>query len=86
MRLIRTDKWDDATRGEWQDIKRWGRSFAFACVLFCVYLVARVVASSLLGQLGIVVFGCAIVGVAIGQLEKRRSRGDSCETHPIRST
>jgi hypothetical protein len=68
VRLIRTDSWDDATRREWEDIKRWGRLTVVMGAFVVVYLVARLVTSSYLVQLRI----AAGVGVVSSKLEKRR--------------
>ena len=72
MRLIRTDSWDDATRREWEDIKRWGRVTVVMGAFVVVYLVARLVTSSYLVQLRIAAGVGAIVGVVSSKLEKRR--------------
>ena len=79
MRLIRTDSWDDATRGELEDIKRWGRVAVVTGAFVVVYLVARLVTSSYLEQVGIAACVGAIVGVVSGKLEKRRSQIEMAE-------
>jgi hypothetical protein len=79
VRLIRTDSWDHATRGEWEDIKRWGRIAVVTGAFVVVYLIARLVTSSYLEQLGIAAGVGAIVGVLSGKLEKHRSQIEIAE-------
>jgi hypothetical protein len=81
VRLLRKDGWDDATRGEWEDIKRWGHGLLFAGVVVVAYLVARLVTTSYLEQLGIVAGVSAIFGLVTGRLERRRSRVNAPEPH-----
>jgi hypothetical protein len=85
VRLVRTNRWDDATRGESEDVKRWGRVLVGTSAVVVAYLVARLVTTSYLLPLGIAVCVSAIVGLVGGKLEKRRSR-DSAENTPDPST
>ena len=86
MRLVRTDNWDDATRGEWEDLKRSGGRFLVASASIVGFLLTRLVTTSFLEQFGIALCGAFIVGAAIGWLEKRRSRTDSAEPNSDPST
>lgn len=86
VRRERTDKWDDATRGEWKDIRRWGLLFAGTSAVVVAYLVARLVTTSSVAQLGIAGCVAAIVGFVGGRLEEQRSSIGSAKKNSDPST
>jgi hypothetical protein len=80
------NNWDDATRGEWGDIRGWGRVLVGTSVVVGAYFVARLVTTSYLALFAIVIGVSAIVGPAGGRLEKQRSRTASAEQNAGPST
>jgi Na+-driven multidrug efflux pump len=81
VRLVRTDNWDDATRGEWEDIKRWRRVGLGTSVGIAALLVLRLLTTSFVGQIGILFRAGVIVAVTSISLRKLQSPVKPAEPH-----